>query len=67
MLKFFNKRNMDKPENLDIENNNLVCYSFSNNTFPKEDRNKNVYIYKWNKFDGDFVSKGESVGELTFD
>lgn len=58
---------MDKTENLDIENNNIVSYSFSNNTFPKEDRNKNVYIYKWNKFDGDFVSKGESVGELNFD
>ena len=67
MLKFFNKRNMDKTEEPDIENDNTVSYSFSNNPCPKEHRNKNVYIYKWKKFDGDFVSKGESVGELNFD
>jgi hypothetical protein len=57
---------MDKIENIDSENNNSVSYIYSNNPFPIEYKNKDVYISKWKKFDGEFVSKGELVAELDF-
>jgi len=74
MLNLFNKKIMDKIENADIENDNLVIYCYSNNLLSEEYRKKiafwqisiDAYIHEWNKFDGDYVSKGESVCKLYF-
>ncbi len=67
MLNIFKNKNIDKTKNIETENNNSVNYIYSNNPFAEEHRNKNVYIYRWKKYNGDYVKKGESVGELHFD
>lgn len=67
MFNLFNKKKEDVSNILKDENDNSVSYRYSNSSFPKEYQNKNVYIQEWKKFNGDYVSKGEIVGVLSFD
>jgi hypothetical protein len=66
MFNLFNKKKENINDIVRDVNDNYVSYHYSNSSFPKEHRNKNVYIKEWKKFNGDYVSKDEIVGELSF-
>lgn len=67
MFNLFNKKKENISDILPNDNDNSISYRFSNSSFPIEHQNKNVYIKEWKKFNGDYVSKGDIVGELSFD